>query len=175
MTHHLRRRHPVEHATIIGIDLAKRSFQLHGARADGSVAFRKKLSRAKVLGFVALQPRCVVAMEACASAHHWGREIGKFGHEVKLVPPIYVKPFVKRQKNDAADAEAICEAASRPTMRFVAVKTREQQAQGMLFRTRDLLVRQRTQTINALRGTLRGVRRRRAARASSCGAAGGGD
>ena len=142
----------MEHATIIGIDLAKRSFQLHGARADGSVAFRKKLSRAKVLGYVASQPRCVVAMEACASAHHWGREIGKLGHEVKLVPPIYVKPFVKRQKNDAADAEAICEAASRPTMRFVAVKTREQQAQGMLFRTRDLLVRQRTQTINALRG-----------------------
>ena len=94
-------------------------------------------------------------MEACASSHHWGREIGKLGHEVKLVPPIYVKPFVKRQKNDAADAEAICEAASRPTMRFVAVKTREQQSRGMLFRTRDLLVRQRTQTINALRGHLR--------------------
>ena len=142
----------MEHATIIGIDLAKRSFQLHGARPDGSVAFRKKLSRDKVLGFMASQPRCVVAMEACASSHHWGREIGKLGHEVKLVPPIYVKPFVKRQKNDAADAEAICEAASRPTMRFVAVKTQEQQSQGMLFRTRDLLVRQRTQTINALRG-----------------------
>ena len=142
----------MEHATIIGIDLAKRSFQLHGARADGSVAFRKKLNRDKVLGFVASQPRCIVAMEACASSHHWGREFEKLGHEVKLVPPIYVKPFVKRQKNDAADAEAICEAASRPTMRFVAVKTREQQSQGMLFRTRDLLVRQRTQTINALRG-----------------------
>ena len=142
----------MEHATIIGIDLAKRSFQLHGARADGSVAFRKKLSRDRLLEFVASHPPCIVAMEACASSHHWGREIGKLGHEVKLVPPIYVKPFVKRQKNDAADAEAICEAASRPTMRFVAVKTREQQAQGMLFRTRDLLVRQRTQTINALRG-----------------------
>ena len=108
--------------TIIGIDLAKRSFQLHGSRADGSVAFRKKLSREKVLGFMALQPRCVVAMEACWSAHYWGREIGKLGHAVKLVPPVYVKPFVKRQKNDAADAEAICEAASRPTMRFVAVR-----------------------------------------------------
>ena len=142
----------MEHATIIGIDLAKRSFQLHGARADGSVAFRKKLSRDRLLEFVASHPPCIVAMEACASSHHWGREIGKLGHEVKLVPPIYVKPFVKRQKNDAADAEAICEATSRPTMRFVAVKTREQQAQGMLFRTRDLLVRQRTQTINALRG-----------------------
>ena len=144
----------MEHATIIGIDLAKRSFQLHGTRADGSVAFRRKLSRDTVLRFVAAQPRCVVAMEACASAHHWGREIGKLGHTVKLVPPIYVKPFVKRQKNDAADAEAICEAASRPTMRFVAVKTQEQQARSMLFRTRDLLVRQRTQTINALRGHL---------------------
>ena len=140
------------HATIIGIDLAKRSFQLHGSRPDGSVAFRKKLSRSKVLDFVASHPRCVVAMEACASAHHWGRAFEALGHEVKLVPPIYVKPFVKRQKNDAADAEAICEAASRPTMHFVAVKTREQQARGMLFRTRDLLVRQRTQTINALRG-----------------------
>ena len=147
-----RRRHPMEHATIIGIDLAKHSFQVHGARADGSVAFRKKLSRARVLDFVASHPRCVVAMEACASAHHWGREIGKLGHAVKLVPPIYVKPFVKRQKNDAADAEAICEAVSRPTMRFVAVKTQAQQARGMLFRTRELLVRQRTQTINALRG-----------------------
>ena len=144
----------MEHATIIGIDLAKRSFQLHGARADGSVAFRRKLSRNKVLDFVGSQPRCVVAMEACASSHHWGREIGKLGHAVKLVPPIYVKPFVKRQKNDAADAEAICEAASRPTMRFVAVKTQEQQARGMRFRTRELLVRQRTQTINALRGHL---------------------
>ena len=139
-------------ATIIGIDLAKRSFQLHGTRSDGSVAFRKKLSRDRVLSFMASQPRCVVAMEACASSHHWGREIGKLGHEVKLVPPIYVKPFVKRQKNDAADAEAICEAASRPTMRFVAVKSPAQQSRGMLFRTRDLLVRQRTQTINALRG-----------------------
>ena len=144
----------MEEVSIIGIDLAKRSFQLHGARADGSVAFRKKLSREKVLAFLASQPRCVVAMEACASAHYWGRELGELGHEVRLIPPIYVKPFVKRQKNDTADAEAICEAAERPTMRFVAVKGEEQQAQGMLFRTRDLLVRQRTQTINALRGHL---------------------
>ena len=144
----------MEQVTIVGIDLAKRSFQLHGARADGSVGFRKKLVRNKVLNFLASQPRCVVAMEACASAHHWGREILKLGHEVRLIPPLYVKPFVKRQKNDAADAEAICEAAQRPTMRFVAVKTEEQQARGMLFHTRDLLVRQRTQTINALRGHL---------------------
>ena len=140
--------------SMIGIDLAKNSFQLHGMEADGSVAFRRKLSRAKFLDFVAAQPRCVVAMEACGGAHHWGREIGSLGHTVRLVPPSYVKPYVKRQKNDATDAAAICEAASRPTMRFVAVKTREQQARMMLFRTRDLLVRQRTQTINALRGHL---------------------
>ena len=144
----------MEQVHIIGIDLAKHGFQLHGARADGSVAFRKKLTRGKVPGFLASQPRCLIAMEACASAHYWGREIGKLGHEVKLMPPVYVKPYVKRQKNDAADAEAICEAASRPSMRFVAVKTEAQQTRGMMFRTRDLLVRQRTQTINALRGHL---------------------
>lgn len=139
---------------IIGIDLAKRSFQLHGATATGSVAFRRKLSREALLAFLAEQPRCLVAMEACASAHHWGREIERLGHEVRLIPPIYVKPFVKRQKNDAADAEAIVEAASRPTMRFVALKTSEQQAAGMTFRVRDTLVRQRTQLVNALRGHL---------------------
>ena len=133
----------MEQVDIIGIDLAKRSFQLHGARADGSVAFRRKVSREKLLYFLAALPRCVVAMEACASAHHWGREIMRLGHDVRLVPPIYVKPFVKRQKNDAADAEAICEAAQRPTMRFVAVKGEEQQARAMLFHTRDLLVRLR--------------------------------
>ena len=144
----------MEKVSIIGLDLAKRSFQAHGARAEGGVAFRKKLSREKVLTFLAEQPRCVVAMEACGSAHHWGRTIRDLGHEVRLIPPAYVKPFVKRQKNDAADAEAIVEAASRPTMRFVAVKTEEQQARAMLFRTRDLLVRQRTQVINALRGHL---------------------
>ena len=144
----------MEEVSIIGIDLAKRSFQVHGARSDGSVAFRKKLSRGKLLDFLASQPRCVVAMEACASAHYWGREVGKLGHDVRLIPPIYVKPYVKRHKNDIADAEGICEAAQRPTMRFVAVKTEEQQARAMLFHTRDLLVRQRTQTINALRGHL---------------------
>ncbi len=123
-----------------------------GARSG--VAFRKKLSREKVVAFLALKPRCVVAMEACGSAHHFGRAIRDLGHEVRLIPPSYVKPFVKRQKNDAADAEAIAEAASRPTMRFVAVKTQEQQARAMSFRTRDFLVRQRTQLINALRGHL---------------------
>jgi len=144
----------MDQATIVGIDLAKRVFQAHGAAADGSVVFRKKLSRSQLLTFLAAQPRCTVAMEACATAHGWGREIGRLGHEVRLIPPIYVKPFVKRQKNDAADAEAIAEAASRPTMRFVAVKSEEQQARSMIFRTRDLLVRQRTQLINALRGHL---------------------
>ena len=144
----------MEEVSIIGIDLAKRSFQVHGARADGSVAFRRKLSRGRLLRFLASQPGCTVAMEACASAHYWGREIAALGHEVRLVPPIYVKPFVKRSKNDAADAEAITEAAQRPTMHFVAVKSEAQQARAMLFHTRDLLVRQRTQTINALRGHL---------------------
>ena len=164
----------MEQATIIGIDLAKRSFQVHGARADGSVAFRKKLSRAKVLDFIASQPRCVVAMEACASSLHWGRAFGELGHEVNLIPPVYVKPFVKRQKNDAADAEAICEAASRPTMRFVAVKTREQQARGMLFRTRDLLVSSTYADDQRAAGSLRGVRRHRSAGAGARGAARGG-
>ena len=144
----------MKEVTIIGIDLAKRSFQVHGATFDGSVAFRKKLSRTQLLPFLAVQPRCTVAMEACATAHDWGREIEKLGHTVRLIAPIYVKPFVKRQKNDAADAEGIVEAVSRPTMRFVALKTEEQQARAMIFRTRDLLVRQRTQLINAMRAHL---------------------
>jgi transposase len=140
--------------SIIGLDLAKNLFQAHGAGADGSVIFRRKLSRAQLLTFIAAQAPCVVAMEACASARHWGRAISNLGHEVRLIPPVYVKPFVKRQKNDMADAEAIAEAASRPTMRFVAVKSEAQQAAAMAYRTRDLLVRQRTQTINALRAHL---------------------
>lgn len=144
----------MEKATIIGIDLAKRVFQVHGAAANGSVVFRKKLARAQLLAFLARQPACIVAMEACATAHYWGREIAKLEHSVRLIPPVYVKPFVKRQKNDTADAEAIAEAAARPSMRFVAVKTEGQQAAAMIFRTRDLLVRQRTQLINALRGHL---------------------
>lgn len=140
--------------TIIGLDLAKNVFQVHGACADGSVAFRRKLPRSKILSFFAAQPRCLVAMEACASSHYWAREIGGLGHEVKLITPAYVKPFVKRQKTDAADAEAIAEAASRPTMRFVLVKSAEKQAAGLTFKTRDLLVRQKTQAINAVRGHL---------------------
>ena len=137
--------------SIIGLDTAKSIFQAHGADAAGAVVFRKQLTRSRLLAFFAAQPRCVVAMEACAGAHHWGRELVKLGHTVKLIPPQYVKPFVKRQKNDMADAEAICEAAQRPTMRFVPVKSEEQQASTVVFRARDLLVRQRTQCVNALR------------------------
>jgi transposase len=140
--------------TTIGLDIAKAVFQAHGADATGSVVFRKKLSRGRLLAFFASQPPCLVAMEACAGAHHWGRELARLGHAVRLIPPAYVKPFVKRQKNDEADAEAICEAAQRPTMRFVAVKSAEQQASGVVFRARDLLVRQRTQILNAIRGHL---------------------
>jgi transposase len=140
--------------SIIGLDLAKAVFQVHAADASGAVVFRKKLRRLQVLSFFSAQPPCTVALEACGSAHHWAREIGKLGHHVRLIPPAYVKPFVKRQKNDAADAEAICEAAQRPTMRFVAVKSEVAQAAVVVFRARDLLVRQRTQIINALRGHL---------------------
>ena len=140
--------------SIIGLDLAKQVFQVHGARVDGSVVLRKKLTRGQLLAFFSKLPPCIVAMEACATAHYWAREIGEFGHEIRLVPPAYVKPFVKRQKNDVADAEAIAEAATRPTMRFVEPKTHEQQARAMVFRTRELFVRQRTQTINALRAHL---------------------
>jgi transposase len=144
----------MEQATTIGLDIAKHVFQLHGADAAGHVLFRKRITRVKLLGFLAAQTRCVVAMEACAGAHYWAREIAKLGHHVRLIAPAYVKPFIKRQKNDAADAEAICEAAQRPSMRFVPVKTEEQQANGIVFRARDLLVRQRTQCVNALRGHL---------------------
>jgi transposase len=137
----------------IGLDLAKNVFQAHGADASGAVVFRKKLRRDRVLKFLGAEPACTVAMEACASSH-WGREIAKLGHEIRLIAPDYVKPFVKRQKNDAADAEALCEATQRPTMRFVAEKGEEQQAAAVVFRARDLLVRQRTQIINAIRGHL---------------------
>ena len=135
----------------IGLDIAKHVFQAHGADASGQAVFRKKITRTKLIDFLASQPRCLVALEACGGAHYWGREISKLGHTVRLIPPSYVKPFVKRQKNDAADAEAICEASQRPTMRFVQIKSEAAQASAVVFRARDLLVRQRTQIINALR------------------------
>lgn len=138
--------------SIIGLDIAKNVFQAHGVDAEGHQLFSRRITRGKVLEFFTDQPRCLVALEACGSAHHWGRELTKLGHDVRLIPPTYVKPFVKRQKNDAADAEAICEAVQRPNMRFVAIKSEEQQASALVFRTRDLLVRQRTQTTNAIRG-----------------------
>jgi transposase len=144
----------MDEVSTVGIDLAKSVFQLHGSDQSGTVVFRRKLRRDQVLSFLSTLPRCVVAMEACASAHHWAREIAALGHDTRLIPPAYVKPFVKRQKNDMADAEAICEAAQRPTMRFVLGKSAEAQASAVVFRTRDLLVRQRTQLINALRGHL---------------------
>jgi transposase len=144
----------VEEVSTVGLDIAKSIFQAHGADAAGRIVFRKKLGRGRLLAFFASLPPCLVAMEACAGAHHWGRELAKLGHTVRLIPPAYVKPFVKRQKNDEADAEAICEAAQRPTMRFVPVKTEAQQASGVVFRARDLLVRQRTQITNAIRGHL---------------------
>jgi transposase len=144
----------MEKVNIIGLDLAKNTIQAHAAGADGSVVFRRKVSSGKLLPFLLSIDRCTVAMEACAGSHHWGREIAKLGHTVRLIAPAYVKPFVKRQKNDAADAEAICEAAQRPTMRFVAVKSETKQASGVVFKARDLLVRQKTQIINALRGHL---------------------
>ncbi len=144
----------IEGATVIGIDLAKSVFQLHGADVTGKPLFRKKLTRDQLSVFLASQSPTVVAMEACGSSHYWRREIGALGHDVKLIPPIYVKPFVKRHKNDAASAEAIREAAIRPTMRFVPVKSAEQQSRAMVFKTRVLLVRQRNQIVNALRGHL---------------------
>ena len=140
--------------TTIGLDIAKHVFQAHGADAAGQVVFRKRITRGKLIAFLAAQSPCIVAMEACAGAHYWAREISKLGHSVRLMAPAYVKPFVKRQKNDAADAEAVCEAVQRPSMRFVPVKTEEQQANAIVFRARDLLVRQRTQCVNALRGHL---------------------
>src|SRR3954453_19714002 len=138
----------------IGLDLAKTVFQVHGLDAHGKVVLRRQLRRAEVLWFFAKLPPCLIGMEACATAHYWGRELIKLGHTVKLMPPAYVKPYVKRGKPDAADAEAIAEAVTRPTMRFVAVKSMDQQAVLMLHKGRDLLVRQGTMLINALRGHL---------------------
>lgn len=138
----------------IGLDLAKSVFQVHGVDAAGEVVVRRQIRRSQLLQFFAKQPACVVGMEACASSHHWARELIALGHEVKLMPVQYVKPYVKRGKNDAADAEAICEAVTRPTMPFVAIKTPEQQSAMMLHRVRLVRCRQRTQLSNAIRAHL---------------------
>ena len=138
--------------TTIGLDLAKSIFQVHGVDANGRVVIRKSLRRAQMLPFFARLPSCLVGMEACGTSHYWARELIKLGHEVRLMPPAYVKPYVKRSKTDAADAEAVCEAVTRPTMRFVPVKSPEQQAALSMHRARDLLVKQRTQLVNMIRG-----------------------
>jgi transposase len=138
----------------IGLDIAKSVFQVHGVDANGAVVIRKKVSRAKVLEFFSSLPSCVVGIEACPTAHHWGRKLEAQGHRVRLMPPSYVKAYVKRSKNDANDAAAICEAVTRPPMRFVPTKSEQQQSALMLHRSRQLLVRQRTMLSNAIRGHL---------------------
>jgi transposase len=140
--------------TTIGLDIAKSVFQVHGIDAQGKVVIRRQLRRRCVLAFFQKLPPCLVGIEACASSHHWSRELQALGHTVRLMPPAYVKPYVKRQKNDAADAEAICEAVSRPSMRFVETKTPEQQSCLMLHRTRHLFIRQQTAVINSIRAHL---------------------
>src|SRR5436305_10428599 len=140
--------------TAIGLDIAKSVFQVHGVDADGQVVVRRKLKRRYVLSFFQKLTPCLVGIEACASSHHWSRELQALGHKVRLMPPAYVRPYVKRQKTDAADAEAICEAVTRANMRVVATKTLEQQSCLMLHRTRHLFIRQQTAVINAIRAHL---------------------
>ena len=140
--------------TTVGLDLAKNVFQIHAISSTGEVIVRRSLRRAQVIPFFAKLPPCLIGMEACGTSHHWARELVGLGHEVRLMPPAYVKPYVKRGKTDAGDAEAICEAVTRPTMRFVPIKSIEQQAALAVHRTRDLLVRQRTQLVNMIRGLL---------------------
>ena len=140
--------------TTVGLDIAKSVFQVHGIDVEGKVIVRRQLKRRYVLGFFKKLPPCLVGIEACASSHHWSRELQALGHTVRLMPPAYVKPYVKRQKNDSADAEAICEAVTRANMRFVVTKTPEQQSCLMLHRTRHLFIRQQTAVINAIRAHL---------------------
>src|SRR5262249_43868461 len=140
--------------TTIGLDIAKSVFQVHGVDAAGQVVIRRKLKRRYVLAFFQKLPPCLVGIEACASSHYWARELQMLGHRARLMPPAYVKPYVKRQKNDMGDAEAICEAVTRANMRFVPIKTPDQQSGLVLHRTRHLLIRQQTAVINAIRAHL---------------------
>ncbi|MER9592916.1 IS110 family transposase [Mesorhizobium australicum] len=144
----------MEKVSTIGLDVAKHVFQVHGVDAQGAVVVRGKLRREDVVAFFTSLPACLIGIEACATSHHWARVLTALGHEVRLMPASYVKPYVKRQKNDASDAEAICEAVTRPTMRFVPTKSEEQQSVLILHRVRELLIRQRTMLVNALRGHL---------------------
>lgn len=158
----------MEGITTVGLDLAKNIFQVHAVNVVGEVIVRRALRRSQVLAFFERLPPCLVGMEACGSAHYWAQQIGAMGHTVRLMPAAYVKAYVKRNKTDAADAEAICEAVTRPTMRYVAVKGQQEQAAAIILKTRDLLTRQRTQSINALRGHMAELGVIAAAGAKSC-------
>ena len=158
----------MEAVATVGLDLAKSIFQIHAISASGAVVLRRAVRRANLLEFFRNLPVCLVGIEACASAHYWAREIRACGHEVKMIPPIYVKAYVKRSKTDAADAEAICEAVTRPTMRFVPIKSAEQQAAGLVLKTRDLLVRQTKSNRERVPRSHDGIRRRRSEGHGEC-------
>jgi transposase len=153
----------------VGLDIAKNVFQAHGVDAEGGVAFRRRITQAKVKEFFASLPKCLVGIEACASSHHWAREIGALGHTVKLMPPAYVKPYVKSQKNDSADAEAICEAVTRPNMRFAEVKSVEQQS-VLAPRHADPSSNARWKQQTCAHGGVRGYRSNRSCRTGKLGA-----